>query len=36
MRATIIYDNTVFENGLLPDWGFSALVETGGNWKDTG
>lgn len=29
MRVTIIYDNTVFEKGLQPDWGFSALVETG-------
>lgn len=30
MRVTIIYDNTVHANDLQPDWGFSALVETGG------
>ena len=30
MKITIIYDNTVFKDGLQPDWGFSALVEAGG------
>ncbi|MBN1625432.1 MAG: MBL fold metallo-hydrolase [Deltaproteobacteria bacterium] len=29
MRVTIIYDNTVYRKDLQPDWGFSALVETG-------
>ena len=27
MRITIIYDNTAFQPGLKPDWGFSCLVE---------
>lgn len=27
MKVTILYDNTVFEGNLKPDWGFSALVE---------
>ncbi len=40
MKITIIYDNTVFRDGLKSDWGFSALIEfnnrkilfdTGGN-----
>lgn len=30
MKTTIIYDNTVFKKDLQSDWGFSALVETGG------
>jgi len=29
MKITIIYDNTAFQPGLKPDWGFSALIETG-------
>jgi hypothetical protein len=28
MKITIPYDNTVFQSGLKPDWGFSCLVET--------
>ncbi len=28
MKITILYDNTVFQPGLQPDWGFSCLVET--------
>ena len=28
MKITIIYDNTAFQSGLKPDWGFSCLVET--------
>jgi 7,8-dihydropterin-6-yl-methyl-4-(beta-D-ribofuranosyl)aminobenzene 5'-phosphate synthase len=28
MKITILYDNTVFQSGLKPDWGFSCLVET--------
>ncbi len=40
MKITIIYDNTIYKEGLKSDWGFSALVEfndkkilfdTGGN-----
>ncbi|MBN2612451.1 MAG: MBL fold metallo-hydrolase [Bacteroidales bacterium] len=27
MKITILYDNTVFQKGLKPDWGFSCLVE---------
>ena len=27
MKTTILYDNTVFQAGLKPDWGFSCLVE---------
>ncbi|MBN2350646.1 MAG: MBL fold metallo-hydrolase [Bacteroidales bacterium] len=27
MKITILYDNTVFQNNLEPDWGFSCLVE---------
>ncbi len=27
MKVTILYDNTVLEEDLKPDWGFSALVE---------
>ena len=27
MKITIIYDNTAFQKGLRPDWGFSCLVE---------
>jgi 7,8-dihydropterin-6-yl-methyl-4-(beta-D-ribofuranosyl)aminobenzene 5'-phosphate synthase len=30
MKATIIYDNTVFRRDLQADWGFSALIEAGG------
>ena len=28
MRVTILYDNTVHDDRLTPDWGFSCLVET--------
>ena len=28
MKITILYDNTVFQHGLISDWGFSCLVET--------
>jgi 7,8-dihydropterin-6-yl-methyl-4-(beta-D-ribofuranosyl)aminobenzene 5'-phosphate synthase len=28
MKVTILYDNTVFQSGLVSDWGFSCLVET--------
>jgi 7,8-dihydropterin-6-yl-methyl-4-(beta-D-ribofuranosyl)aminobenzene 5'-phosphate synthase len=28
MKIKILYDNTVFQSGLKPDWGFSCLVET--------
>ena len=28
MKATILYDNTIFQSGLVSDWGFSCLVET--------
>ncbi len=31
MKITIVYDNTVFKEGLKADWGFAALVEQ----KDT-
>lgn len=27
MKITILYDNTVFKEGLQPDWGFSCLIE---------
>jgi len=27
MKATIVYDNTVYKKGLKADWGFSCLVE---------
>jgi 7,8-dihydropterin-6-yl-methyl-4-(beta-D-ribofuranosyl)aminobenzene 5'-phosphate synthase len=27
MKITILYDNTVFQNNLTPDWGFSCLIE---------
>jgi len=27
MKITILYDNTVFQNNLSPDWGFSCLIE---------
>jgi len=27
MKITILYDNTVFQSGLKPDWGFSCLEE---------
>ncbi|RLE07230.1 MBL fold metallo-hydrolase [Candidatus Aerophobetes bacterium] len=27
MKVTIIYDNTVYQKGLLSDWGFSCFVE---------
>lgn len=30
MKVTIIFDNTVFNKQLQPNWGFSALVEAGG------
>lgn len=30
MRITIIYDNTIFKEGLKADWGFSCLVEAYG------
>lgn len=30
MKVTILYDNTVLEGDLEPDWGFSALVEVEG------
>ena len=30
MKATIIYDNTVFRKDLQADWGFSALIEVKG------
>ena len=30
MKITIIFDNTVFDKTLQPNWGFSALVETNG------
>jgi 7,8-dihydropterin-6-yl-methyl-4-(beta-D-ribofuranosyl)aminobenzene 5'-phosphate synthase len=30
MKVTIVYDNTLFRKDLQSDWGFSALVETGG------
>ena len=30
MKATIIYDNTVFRDDLQADWGFAALIETDG------
>jgi len=28
VKIKILYDNTVFQSGLKPDWGFSCLVET--------
>jgi len=28
MKITILYDNTVIQAGLKPDWGFSCLVDT--------
>ena len=27
MKVTIIYDNTIYKEGLQSDWGFSALIE---------
>ena len=30
MKVTIVYDNTVFAEGLKADWGFSCLVEAHG------
>jgi len=27
MKVTIIYDNEVYKEGLVADWGFSCLVE---------
>jgi 7,8-dihydropterin-6-yl-methyl-4-(beta-D-ribofuranosyl)aminobenzene 5'-phosphate synthase len=30
MKITILYDNTLFQNNLEPDWGFSCLVEAHG------
>ena len=30
MKVTIIYDNTVWDEKLIPDWGFSCLVEAHG------
>ena len=39
MKVTIIYDNEVFKEGLVADWGFSCLVEvenTPGILFDTG
>jgi len=27
MKITILYDNTVFKEGLQPDWGFSCLIK---------
>ncbi len=27
MRITVLYDNTVYKEGLRADWGFSCLVE---------
>lgn len=30
MRATIIYDNTAWDDRLTPDWGFACLVEAHG------
>src|SRR6056297_3602522 len=30
MKLTILYDNTVFNRELTPDWGFAALVEAHG------
>jgi len=29
MRVTLIYDNEVLRQGLVPGWGFSALIEAG-------
>jgi 7,8-dihydropterin-6-yl-methyl-4-(beta-D-ribofuranosyl)aminobenzene 5'-phosphate synthase len=29
MKITILYDNTIWREGLRADWGFSCLVETG-------
>ena len=29
MKATILYDNETAIDGLIPDWGFSTLIETG-------
>jgi 7,8-dihydropterin-6-yl-methyl-4-(beta-D-ribofuranosyl)aminobenzene 5'-phosphate synthase len=39
VKITIVYDNEVWQQGLLPDWGFSCLVETEDGLKllfDTG
>ncbi|MEA1967437.1 MAG: MBL fold metallo-hydrolase [Thermodesulfobacteriota bacterium] len=42
MKITILYDNSIFKEGLLPDWGFAAFIEfqnkkilfdTGGNGR---
>jgi 7,8-dihydropterin-6-yl-methyl-4-(beta-D-ribofuranosyl)aminobenzene 5'-phosphate synthase len=30
MKITILYDNTLFQNNLKPDWGFSCLAEAHG------
>jgi 7,8-dihydropterin-6-yl-methyl-4-(beta-D-ribofuranosyl)aminobenzene 5'-phosphate synthase len=30
MKITILYDNTLFQNNLNPDWGFSCLAEAHG------
>ena len=30
MKATILYDNETTIDGLISDWGFSSLIETGG------
>lgn len=30
MKITILYDNTIWKDGLRPDWGFSCLVEDRG------
>jgi 7,8-dihydropterin-6-yl-methyl-4-(beta-D-ribofuranosyl)aminobenzene 5'-phosphate synthase len=30
MKITILYDNTLFQNNLEADWGFSCLVEAHG------
>ena len=38
MKITIVYDNTVWDPALTPDWGFACLIETAG-WHmlfDTG
>jgi len=31
MKITIVYDNTAWDDRLVPDWGFSCLVEAYGN-----
>jgi len=29
MQVTLVYDNTVWQEGLQPDWGFACLVQVG-------